>query len=113
MSDVTAEQAQAWARRFELLSEPSRLRLLMYMHTFPRSPVGELAEAAGLTPTAASQALRVLREQGWVDAERDGRAMRYRLVDETAHALLHFMGAGHADVPGEPDATATTRMRRT
>lgn len=104
MGEMSAEQADAWARRFELLSDTSRLRLLMHMHWFPGSPVGELAEAAGLTPTAASQALRVLREQGWVASEREGRIMRYRLVDETAHSLLHFMGAGH--VPGDPAPAA-------
>lgn len=84
-----------WARRFDLLSDPSRLTLLLCMHLQPGSPVGELAEAAGMTPSATSQALRVLREQGWVEAERDGRIMRYRLVDETAHRLLHFMGQRH------------------
>lgn len=99
-----AARAEAWARRFELLSDPSRLRLLNHMHLYPGSAVGELAEAAELTPTAASQALRILREQGWASSERDGRIMRYRLVDDTAHALLHFMGASH-DHPDEPVQT--------
>ncbi|MDO5697083.1 MAG: metalloregulator ArsR/SmtB family transcription factor [Dermatophilus congolensis] len=84
-----------WARRFDLLSDPSRLKLLLSMHLVPGSSVGELAESAEMSPTATSQALRVLREQGWVQAERDGRIMRYRLVDDTAHRLLHFMGQRH------------------
>ncbi len=84
-----------WARRFDLLSDPSRLKLLLSMHMRPGSPVGDLAEAADMSPTATSQALRVLREQGWVVAERDGRIMRYRLIDATAHNLLHFMGQRH------------------
>lgn len=87
--------AVAWARRFDLLGDPTRLRLLSHMHLHPGRPVGELAEAAGITPTAASQSLRVLRDQGWVEAVRDGRIMRYSLVDETAHRLLHVMGARH------------------
>lgn len=100
--DTRAARARAWARRFELLGEPSRLRLLDHMHMHPGSPVGELAEAADLTPTAASQALRILREQGWVKAERDGRIMRYHLIDATAHELLHFMGASH-ERPHDPE----------
>lgn len=87
--------AAAWARRFDLLGDPTRLRLLFYMHLHPGQGVSDLAEAAGITPTAASQSLRVLRDQGWVEALRDGRAMRYCLIDETAHRLLHLMGARH------------------
>ena len=34
-----------------------------------------------------------------MEATRDGRSMRYRLVDETAHRLLHVMGADHE--PGD------------
>ncbi len=84
-----------WVRRFELLADPTRLRLLTHMHMHPNSPVGDLAEAAGISQTAASQALRVLREQGWVEADREGRRMRYRLVDDTAHYVLHLMGQRH------------------
>lgn len=84
-----------WARRFDLLSDPTRLRLLTHMHQHPNSAVGDLADAAEISPTAASQALRVLRDQGWVLATRDGRIMRYSLIDETAHHLLHFIGDAH------------------
>jgi DNA-binding transcriptional ArsR family regulator len=86
---------EEWVRRFELLADPTRLRLLTHMHQHPDSPVGDLAEAAQITATAASQALRVLRDQGWVEARREGRLMRYRLVDDGAHDLLHFMGQAH------------------
>lgn len=84
-----------WARHFELLADPTRLRLLSHIHLHPDSPVVDLAEAAGITQTAASQALRVLRDEGWVEARRQGRTMRYRLVDDVAHQVLHFMGHRH------------------
>ena len=81
------EIAAKWAPRFELLADVTRLKLLSYMHI--------LAQAAGITQTAASQALRVLREQGWVEARRDGRLMRYALKDQAAHQVLHFIGHRH------------------
>nr|WP_206080051.1 helix-turn-helix domain-containing protein [Propioniciclava coleopterorum] len=84
-----------WARHFELLADPTRLHLLSHMHLHPDSPVADLARAAGVTRTAASQALRVLREEGWVEARREGRTMRYRLIDDVAHRVLHFMGHRH------------------
>ncbi len=84
-----------WAKRFEMLADPTRLRLLSYIHLNPASPVQDLAKAAGVTQTAASQALRTLRENGRVKAERDGRLMRYELTDDSAHQILHFMGHDH------------------
>lgn len=84
-----------WARRFDLLADPNRLRILHQLHHEPNLCVSDLATAVGMRPTALSQALRLLREQRWVDAVRDGRLIRYRLVDDTAHALLHTVGADH------------------
>ncbi|WP_420175817.1 ArsR/SmtB family transcription factor [Luteococcus sp. OSA5] len=84
-----------WAQRFALLSDPTRLRLLTHMHLNPSSRVADLAEAAGITQTAASQALRVLRERGWVEGHREGREVYYRLVDQDAHAVLHLTGQSH------------------
>lgn len=84
-----------WAQRFDLLADPTRLSLLTHMHLHPDSSVGELAEAAGITHTAASQALRVLRDQGWVEGKRKGRLVHYRLVDQAAHEVLHLMGQSH------------------
>ena len=84
-----------WALRFELLADPTRLKLLTHMHIHPDSPVAQLAQAADITQTAASQALRTLRDQGWVSSRKDGRLMRYTLIDDAAHRILHFMGQSH------------------
>ncbi|MFL0579631.1 ArsR/SmtB family transcription factor [Dietzia sp. 179-F 9C3 NHS] len=89
-----------WATRFDLLGDPTRLALLAHMHDAGPgvATVSDLATAAGITRNAASQALRVLRDQGWVRADRDptdGRAQRYTLADDTVHTILHLMGARH------------------
>lgn len=84
-----------WARRFDLLADPNRLRILHRLHHEPDLCVTDLADTVGMRPTALSQALRLLREQGWVAATRHGRQVRYRLVDATAHSLLHAVGADH------------------
>lgn len=88
---------QEWACRFAVLSDPSRLALLIAMHADPNQPVLHLAANAAITPNAASQALRGLREQGWVHSERDGREIRYRLnPDAIVHRILHdIIGAHH------------------
>lgn len=90
-------EVEEWAARFHLLGDPTRLRLLAAMHQAGPgvSTVSQLAEAAGITKTAASQALRVLRLQGWVRDTRSGRSVFYTLTDPTVHSLLHLMGATH------------------
>ena len=94
-ASLPPDPTNEWARRFDLLSDPTRLALLSHMHLHPESPVVDLANAAGITQTAASQALRVLRDQGWVEGRRQGRLVHYRLIDDAAHAVLHLMGQRH------------------
>ncbi|WP_204250154.1 ArsR/SmtB family transcription factor [Mycolicibacterium goodii] len=84
-----------WARRFDLLSDPNRLEILLVLHRAPGIFVGDLAEALGRSENAVSQALRVLRQQGWVSSTRVGRAVSYRLEDDVVHELLHWIGARH------------------
>ena len=43
--------------------------------------VGRLAEEMGVSQPNVSQHLAVLRAAGIVEAERDGREVRYRLAD--------------------------------
>jgi ArsR family transcriptional regulator, lead/cadmium/zinc/bismuth-responsive transcriptional repressor len=85
-----------WTQRFDLLSDPNRLEILLCLHRAPGICVGDLAEALGRSENAVSQALRVLRQQGWVSSTRMGRAVSYRLDDEIVHDLLHWIGARHS-----------------
>lgn len=84
-----------WTRRFDLLSDPNRLEILLGLHRAPGICVGDLAAALGRSENAVSQALRVLRQQGWVSSTRAGRSVAYRLEDEIVHDLLHWIGARH------------------
>ena len=84
-----------WAQRFDLLSDPHRLEILLSLHRAPGICVSDLAAALGRSENAVSQALRVLRQQGWVTSTRIGRSVTYRLEDEIVHDLLHWIGARH------------------
>jgi len=85
-----------WTQRFDLLSDPNRLEILLGLHRAPGICVSDLAAALGRSENAVSQALRVLRQQGWVSSTRVGRAVAYRLEDEIVHDLLHWIGARHS-----------------
>lgn len=80
-----------------VLSGPTRLRLVSYMHEKFGATVAEFAAAVGITENAASQSLRALRARGWVVTTKSGRTVRYRVVaDAIVHRILHdIMGAEH------------------
>ncbi|MFE8949862.1 ArsR/SmtB family transcription factor [Streptomyces sp. NPDC007856] len=95
------ERVRAWADRFSLLSDPGRLALLFALHEAGPIAVSDLAVATGMRDTAVSQALRLLRAAGAVEGEKDGRVVRYRLVDGSLSALLNHCTSHDAS----PDST--------
>jgi DNA-binding transcriptional ArsR family regulator len=76
MDEITALQAEV----LKTLASPRRLEIL---HRLAEGPceVGRLAEELGASQPNISQHLAVLRAAGIVDAERDGREVRYSLSD--------------------------------
>jgi DNA-binding transcriptional ArsR family regulator len=76
MDEITILQAQV----LKILASPRRLDIL---HRLAEGPieVGRLAQATGASQPNISQHLSVMRAAGIVEAERDGREIRYRLVD--------------------------------
>ena len=84
---VDEAEAGAIAELMQALANPSRVRLL-YALGDGEAGVNELAARAGVTPSAASQQLRVLRHLRFVATRRDGRAVLYTLHDDHVAALL-------------------------
>lgn len=76
MDEITSLQAEV----LRTLANPRRLEII---HRLAQGPceVGRLAEEIGASQPNISQHLSVLRAAGLVDAERDGREVRYRLTD--------------------------------
>jgi ArsR family transcriptional regulator, virulence genes transcriptional regulator len=82
--DKAAESA---AELLKSLSNPARLRILCALVPQVRS-VGELELALGRSQSYVSGQLARLRAEGLVEAERDGRVMRYRLADPRLTPIL-------------------------
>jgi DNA-binding transcriptional ArsR family regulator len=82
-----ALEAEAISELMQALATPSRVRLLYALREGEAS-VNELAERAAVTPSAASQQLRILRHLRFVATRRDGRSILYRLHDHHVGALL-------------------------
>ena len=84
---LDAGETDAIAEFMQALAAPSRLRLL-YALRDGEAGVGELADRTGMTPSAASQQLRILRHLRFVATRRDGRSILYRLHDAHVAVLL-------------------------
>ncbi|HZU17446.1 MAG TPA: metalloregulator ArsR/SmtB family transcription factor [Candidatus Dormibacteraeota bacterium] len=71
------------ARRFALLGDPTRLRLLRALHEAGETPAGELAARAGVGRENASKHLARLAEAGLVTRRRQGATVLYRIADQS------------------------------
>ena len=80
-------EADAISELMQALATPSRVRLLYALRDGEAS-VNDLAERAAVTPSAASQQLRILRHLRFVAARREGRSILYRLHDHHVDGLL-------------------------
>lgn len=97
LSELSADTAQALADTFRVLGDPTRIRLIAAMATTERC-VGELAGLVGMSESAVSHQLRMLRAARLVRTRRAGRQIFYTLDD--AHILaLYQQGLSHVHEP--------------
>lgn len=76
------------ARVAAMIADPARSRMLAYLLGGEYASAGELARAAGVSASTASEHLGKLEDSGLVACEPRGRHRYFRLADgEVAHAL--------------------------
>ena len=94
------------AKLFGTLAERSRLAILRELMTGPM-PVGEIAEATGLSQPNVSKHLGALYEAKLVTRERDGNTVRYAIGDPCVTQLCELVCSKLAR-----DAEATAKNLR-
>ena len=110
MDEITILQAEI----LKVLASPRRLEILHRLADGPLE-VGRLAVEVGASQPNVSQHLAVMRTAGIVEAERDGREVRYRLTDhdviqacdlmrQVLERRLSRLGQLAAPVPNTADA---------
>ena len=76
------------AETFRLLADPGRVRLIAALLAADELRVRDLAAVTGLSQTACSHNLRLLRGQRLVRYRKEGRDVYYRLDDDHIRVLL-------------------------
>jgi DNA-binding transcriptional ArsR family regulator len=74
------------ARRFRVLGEPMRIRLLDRLREGEET-VGELSQSLGASQQNVSKHLAVLAEAGILGRRKQGNHVLYRIVDQGVFAL--------------------------
>lgn len=77
----------------DALGDPNRLGILLALHHAGDLCVSDLAFAVGMSDSAVSHALRLLRAHGMVAAHRQGRLVRYRVTGTMTARLLDVVSA--------------------
>ena len=83
---IPADLAELVARRFRLLAEPMRIRLLDRLRE-EEATVGELAEALATSQQNVSKHLGLLSRAGIVARRKQGNFSYYSIADEGVFAL--------------------------
>ena len=78
------------AARLTLMGHPERLIMLCRMAEGEAS-AGELVELSGLSQSAASQHLALMRDEGIVSTEARRQSRVYNLVDPTVCAVINAL----------------------
>ncbi|HET7717018.1 MAG TPA: metalloregulator ArsR/SmtB family transcription factor [Bauldia sp.] len=87
-TDRLAEQAGQAAKLMKLLANERRLLVLCKLAGAGEMTVGSLAKAVGLSQSALSQHLSLMRAEGLVSFRREGQTLHYAIADPTAKRLL-------------------------
>jgi ArsR family transcriptional regulator, virulence genes transcriptional regulator len=89
--DRLAEQAAAAARMLKLLGNEYRLLILCFLIAHGEMKVGDLVDAVGLSQSALSQHLALLREDGLVAFRRESQTLYYSVADPRAAQILKLL----------------------
>ncbi|MBI4347119.1 MAG: helix-turn-helix transcriptional regulator [Elusimicrobia bacterium] len=85
---IRAREAEAVVATFDLLADPTRVRILHALSLAAELCVCDLAWLLGLSQSGLSHQLRLLRERRIVERQRAGRVVYYRLRDRHVRRLL-------------------------
>jgi len=98
MSQLDSHSIEGLTEIFRVLGDPTRVRILDALSRDELS-VGVLASQLGLTESAVSHQLRLLRNTRIVRTRRDGRMIFYALDDKHVLALFR-QGLRHVQEAG-------------
>lgn len=96
MTDENASllaSADAAATLLKAMSNPRRLLILCMLVDVPGTSAGELALATGLSPSATSQHLAKMRDEGLIESTRDRQRINYSIKNSAVQQVIGTLKA--------------------
>ena len=90
MKNMPPEALEEVAGYFQVLAEPTRLRILNILREGERN-VGDLAQMCGYTAANVSRHRSLMTKNGLVTREGRGTSVYYRFADESVYALCDLV----------------------
>ena len=82
------------AKLFKGFADPTRVHILCLLLTREETCVTEIVELVGVSQSAVSHQLQLLKQMHLVKFRRDGKNLLYSLADDHVHTILE-MGMEH------------------
>ncbi len=93
MAAIAAPVEPRFARVASAIGDPTRARMLSILLGGSSLPAGEIARAAGISPSTASEHLRMLADAGLVDVASRGRHRYFRIKNADVARALETLSA--------------------
>lgn len=82
------QQALQACSLLKSMSNPHRLLILCMLIDAPGTPAGELSAVTGLSPSATSQHLARMKEEGLIESQRQAQRVNYFIKDEAVKKII-------------------------
>lgn len=90
MEQISTKMVTKIADFFRIISDPSRVRLLLLLQE-GENCVSDMADALGMTHSAVSHQMNVLRSQHIIGSRRDGKQIYYYMADGPMQELFESL----------------------
>ncbi|WP_065358207.1 ArsR/SmtB family transcription factor [Kluyvera georgiana] len=90
MTEIDFLQARASeaATLLKAMSNPHRLLILCMLCDAPGTSAGDLAKVTDLSPSATSQHLARMREEGLIDSQRAAQRLHYFIKNDAVRQIV-------------------------
>lgn len=97
MSNIFCDEEELYdlAELFKVFGDSTRIRML-YVLFEEEMCVGDMAQVLGMTQSAISHQLKILKNSRLVKSRRDGKQIIYALADEHVRTII-AMGREHIE----------------
>lgn len=86
--DFLQARASEAATLLKAMSNPHRLLILCMLCDAPGTSAGDLAKVTGLSPSATSQHLTRMREEGLIDSQRAAQRLHYFIKNDAVRQIV-------------------------